>query len=226
MAISDWPEDERPREKLLNRGAEALSDAELLAIFLRVGMKGRSAVELARDLLGHFDNNLARLADATLAQMAEVPGIGLAKAAQLKASLALALRALSSRMRTQDLLSSPQAVRDWLRLRLAALQHEVFMVLLLDSQNRLLHSDELFRGSLTQTSVYPREVVKLALHWNAAAVILAHNHPSGVTEPSRADEALTQQLKQALALVDVRVLDHFVVAGASEPLSFAERGLL
>lgn len=226
MAISDWPEDERPREKLLNRGAEALSDAELLAIFLRVGIKGRSAVELARDLLGHFDNNLARLADATLAQMAEVPGIGLAKAAQLKASLALALRALSSRMRTQDLLSSPQAVRDWLRLRLAALQHEVFMVLLLDSQNRLLHSDELFRGSLTQTSVYPREVVKLALHWNAAAVILAHNHPSGVTEPSRADEALTQQLKQALALVDVRVLDHFVVAGASEPLSFAERGLL
>lgn len=226
MAISDWPEDERPREKLLNRGAEALSDAELLAIFLRVGIKGRSAVELARDLLGHFDNNLARLADATLAQMAEVPGIGLAKAAQLKASLALALRALSSRMRTQDLLSSPQAVRDWLRLRLAALQYEVFMVLLLDSQNRLLHSDELFRGSLTQTSVYPREVVKLALHWNAAAVILAHNHPSGVTEPSRADLALTQQLKQALALVDVRVLDHFVVAGASEPLSFAERGLL
>ena len=136
------------------------------------------------------------------------------------------MRALQSRLSSQDVLSSPQAVRDWLRLKLASLPHEVFVVLLLDSQNRLLHFEEMFRGTLTQTSVYPREVVKLALKWNAAAVILAHNHPSGVAEPSRADEALTAALKQALALIDVRVLDHFVVAGSAKPLSFAERGLL
>lgn len=226
MAISDWPEDERPREKLLARGPNALSDAELLAIFLRIGVKGKSAVELARDLLASFDNDLARLAHASWQEMARVSGIGPAKAAQLQAILALALRALQSGMSTLDVLASPQAVRDWLRLKLARLPHEVFVVLLLDSQNRLLHFEELFRGTLTQTSVYPREVVKLALKWNAAGVILAHNHPSGVAEPSRADEALTAALKQALALVDVRVLDHFVIAGPAQPLSFAERGLL
>ena len=226
MAITDWPEDERPREKLLARGPDVLSDAELLAIFLRVGVKGKSAVELARDLLARFDDDLSRLAHATWQEMAEVPGIGPAKAAQLQAALALAMRALQSGMSTRDVLGSPQAVRDWLRLKLASLPHEVFVVLLLDSQNRLLHFEEMFRGTLSQTSVYPREVVKLALKWNAAAVILAHNHPSGVAQPSRADEALTTALKQALALIDVRVLDHFVVAGLAEPLSFAERGLL
>ena len=225
MAITDWPEDERPREKLLSRGPDALSDAELLAIFLRVGVKGKSAVELARDLLARFDDDLSRLAHATWQEMAEVPGIGPAKAAQLQAALALAMRALQSGMGTRDVLGSPQAVRDWLRLKLASLPHEVFVVLLLDSQNRLLHFEEMFRGTLSQTSVYPREVVKLALKWNAAAVILAHNHPSGVAQPSRADEALTTALKQALALIDVRVLDHMVVSG-STCTSFAERGLL
>ncbi|MGB7987877.1 MAG: DNA repair protein RadC [Candidatus Methylophosphatis roskildensis] len=226
MAITDWPEDERPREKLLARGPDVLSDAELLAIFLRVGVKGKSAVELARDLLARFDDDLSRLAHSTWQEMAEVSGIGPAKAAQLQATLALAQRALRSRMSTQDVLGSPQAVRDWLRLKLGGLPHEVFVVLLLDSQNRLLHFEEMFRGTLSQASVYPREVVKLALKWNAAAVVLAHNHPSGVAEPSRADEALTTALKQALALVDVRVLDHFVIAGSAQPLSFAERGLL
>lgn len=226
MAITDWPEDERPREKLLARGSDALSDAELLAIFLRVGVRGKSAVELARDLLARFDDDLSRLAHANWREMAKVCGIGPAKAAQLQATLALAMRALQSRMSTQDVLGSPQAVRDWLRLKLASLPHEVFVVLLLDSQNRLLHFEEMFRGTLTQTSVYPREVVKLALKWNAAAVLLAHNHPSGVAEPSHADEELTTALKQALALIDVRVLDHFVIAGSAKPLSFAERGLL
>jgi DNA repair protein RadC len=226
MAISDWPEDERPRERLLAHGPDALSDAELLAIFLRVGLKGKSAVELARDLLAHFDGDLSRLAHAHWKEMAEVSGIGPAKAAQLQATLALAMRALQAKMMTRDVFGSPESVRDWLRLRLGSLPHEVFVVLLLDSQNRLLHFEEMFRGTLTQTSVYPREVVKLALEWNAAAVIFAHNHPSGVAEPSRADESLTSALKQALGLVDVRVLDHFVVAGTTRPLSFAERGLL
>jgi len=226
MAITDWPEDERPRERLLARGPDALSDAELLAIFLRVGVKGKSAVELARDLLAHFDGDLSRLAHAPWKEMAEVNGIGPAKAAQLQATLALAMRALQAKMATRDVFGSPESVRDWLRLRLGSLPHEVFVVLLLDGQNRLLHFEEMFRGTLTQTSVYPREVVKLALEWNAAAVIFAHNHPSGVAEPSRADESLTSALKQALGLVDVRVLDHFVVAGTTRPLSFAERGLL
>lgn len=226
MAITDWPEGERPRERLLRHGAEALSDAELLAIYLRVGVRGKSAVDLARELLRRFDGRIAGLAEASLTDLASVSGIGAAKAAQLKASFELARRALAQDMRSRDAFASPGAVRQWLRLRLAGLQHEVFMALWLDAQNRLLEAQQLFAGSLTQTSVYPREVVKAALSRNAAAVILAHNHPSGVAEPSRADEALTRSLKEALALVDVRVLDHFVVAGSTEPLSFAERGLL
>lgn len=226
MAISDWPEHERPRERLLKLGPEALSDAELLAIFLRVGVKGKSAVDLARDLLARFGNNLPRLAEATLQEIAAVPGMGPAKAVQLKASLELARRALSSEMQSKDLLSSPTAVRDWLRLKLGGLGYEVFGALWLDSKNRLIAWEELFKGTLAQTSVYPREVVKRALAHNAAAVLLCHNHPSGVAEPSQADELLTQNLKQALALVDVRVLDHFIVAGSAKPLSFAERGLL
>lgn len=226
MAINDWPASERPRERLLTHGPEALSDAELLAIYLRVGIRGKSAVDLARDLLLHFDGELGRLADAPLAQLSKLPGIGQAKAAQLKASFELSRRALGQAMRQRDSLGSPGQVRDWLRLRLASKPHEVFVALWLDAQNRLLHAEELFQGTLTQTSVYPREVVKSALSHNAAAVILAHNHPSGVAEPSLADEQLTRTLKAALALVDIRVLDHFIVAGHGQPLSFAERGLL
>lgn len=226
MAITDWPEGERPRERLLAHGPEALSDAELLAIYLRVGVRGKSAVDLARDLLQRFDGQLGTLAEASLAELASVSGIGMAKAAQLKASFELARRALSQDMATRDSFTSPGKVRDWLRLKLASRGHEVFMALWLDAQNRLLKADELFSGTLTQTSVYPREVVKAALANNAAAVILAHNHPSGIAEPSRADEMLTRSLKEALSLVDVKVLDHFIVAGNTPPLSFAERGLL
>ena len=226
MAITDWPEGERPRERLLALGPEALSDAELLAIYLRVGVRGKSAVDLARDLLQRFDGRLGALVDASLTELAEVSGIGMAKAAQLKASFELARRALTQDMVARDALSSPGKVRDWLRLKLASRPHEVFMALWLDAQNRLIRADELFTGTLTQTSVYPREVVKAALAHNAAAVILAHNHPSGVAEPSTADEALTRNLKAALAMVDVKLLDHFIVAGHTTPLSFAERGLL
>lgn len=226
MAITDWPAGERPRERLLKHGPQALSDAELLAIYLRVGVRGKSAVDLARDLLARFDGQLARLAEAPLAALATVSGIGTAKAAQLKASFELARRALAQEMASRDAFSSPAAVRQWLQLQLAGRPHEVFMALWLDAQNRLIEAQELFVGTLTQTSVYPREVVKAALAHNAAAVILAHNHPSGVAEPSRADEMLTRALKDALGLVDVKVLDHFVVAGTARPLSFAERGLL
>lgn len=226
MAITDWPENERPRERLLAHGPQALSDAELLAIFLRVGVKGKSAVDLARDLLAHFGGSLARLAAAPAGEIARVHGFGPAKAAQLAATLELARRALAETMAERDLLGSPNAVRDWLRLKLGALPHEVFGALWLDAQNRLIAWDELFRGTLTQTSVFPREVVKQALARNAAAAILAHNHPSGLAEPSAADQSLTRGLKEALALVDVRVLDHFIVAGRAAPLSFAERGLI
>jgi DNA repair protein RadC len=226
MAIRDWPAAERPRERLAEQGAAALSDAELLAIFLRVGVRGKSAVDLARDLLASFDGDLASLAAASTKELSRLPGIGPAKAAQLAATLELARRALAGSLKVKDALASPQAVRDWLRLSLGNLQHEAFVALWLDAQNRLIASEELFRGTLTQTSVYPREVIKRALAHNAGAVILAHNHPSGLAEPSRADEVLTSSLKQALDLIDVKLLDHFIVAGSAEPLSFAERGLI
>jgi DNA repair protein RadC len=226
MAISDWPEAERPRERLARQGAAALSDAELLAIFLRVGLPGKSAVDLARELLDSFNGDLASLAHASVSELARLRGIGPAKAAQLAAALELARRALAVPLKARDALASPEAVRDWLRLSLGQTPHEVFMALWLDAQNRLIASEELFRGTLTQTSVYPREVVKRALEHNAGAVILAHNHPSGLAEPSRADEVLTSSLKQALAMIDVKLLDHFIVAGSARPLSFAERGLL
>lgn len=225
MAITDWPADERPREKLLGRGASALSDAELLALFLRVGIRGKTAVDLARELLGTF-GSLTRLCAAPANEFAAIPGMGVAKYAQLQAVMELARRALSEQMNDADVFESPGAVRDWLRLRIGSLPHEVFYILLLDARNRLIEAAELFRGTLTQTSVYPREVVKLALARNAAAVILAHNHPSGAAEPSPADELLTRSLKQALELVDIRVLDHFIVTAHAKPLSFAERGLL
>lgn len=225
MAITDWPADERPRERLLGRGAATLSDAELLAIFLRVGVKGKSAVDLARDLIGRF-GGLNRLFAASRSDFSAVHGMGPAKYAQLQAVLEMSRRALAEEITRGGAFASPGAVRDYLRLHLAGLPHEVFFAIWLDSQNRLIASEELFRGTLAQTSVYPREVVKRALLHNAAAVILAHNHPSGLAEPSHADELLTGELKKALALVDVRVLDHFIVAGQSQPLSFAERGLL
>ena len=224
MAITDWPLDDRPREKLLARGPQSLSDAELVAIFLRTGVRGKTAVEVAREQLQRF-GSLSALAGAGNESFCESPGLGPAKYAQLQAALEIARRTLREKLDAGAALSGPGAVRDYLRLTLHARPHEVFVVVFLDAQHRVVASEELFRGTLTQTSVYPREVVKRALFHNAAAVILAHNPPSGVAEPSRADEALTAALKQSLALVDVRVLDHFVVAGDGA-LSFAERGLL
>jgi len=225
MAITDWPTDERPREKLLMRGAQALTDAELLAIFLRVGIKGQSAVDLARTLLDRF-GALNRLCNASANEFASIPGMGLAKYAQLQAVMELARRALAERLTEGILFDSPTEVRNWLQLRMAHLPHETFCILLLDARHRLIEAVDLFRGTLNQTSVYPREVVKLVLRHNAAAVVLAHNHPSGVREPSRSDECITHDLRDALALIDVKVLDHFVVPAHGEPLSFAERGLL
>jgi DNA repair protein RadC len=224
MAIRDWPEDERPRERLLAHGPAVLSDAELLAVLLRTGSAGRSAIELGRAALAHF-GGLTALLFAAPERVGAVAGLGPAKHAQLQAAVELARRALREDVRRDSLLNAPDKVRDYLRLSLAQRPHEVFVALHLDAQNRLIAAEELFRGTLTQTSVYPREVVKHALKHNAAAVIFAHNHPSGVAEPSRADELLTASLKQALALVDVRVLDHLIVAG-SGTVSFAERGLI
>ena len=224
MAITDWPAAERPREKLIELGAEALSDAELLAIFLRVGVTGKSAVDLARDLLTQF-GSLNGIFAATEHELSQVHGIGASKYVQLQAIFEMSRRALSEQLQQRDVFKSPQQVRDYLVLKLGSLTKEVFLVLFLDTQNRLLASEEMFSGSLKETSVYPREVVKRALHHNAASVIFAHNHPSGIAQQSQADELLTKQLKQALALVDVRVLDHFIVAG-NNTLSFSERGLL
>ena len=224
MAITDWPAAERPREKLIELGAEALSDAELLAIFLRVGVTGKSAVDLARDLLTQFAS-LNGIFAATEHELSQVHGIGTSKYVQLQAIFEMSRRALSEQLQQRDVFKSPQAVRDYLVLKLGSLTKEVFLVLFLDTQNRLLTSEEMFSGSLSETSVYPREVVKRALHHNAASVIFAHNHPSGIAQQSQADELLTKQLKQALALVDVRVLDHFIVAG-NNTLSFSERGLI
>lgn len=224
MAITDWPASERPREKLLEQGVETLSDAELLAIFLRVGVTGKSAVDLARDLLTQF-GSLNGIFAAPINELTQVNGIGSSKYAQLQAIFEMSRRALNEQMHVKDILSSPQQVRDYLCLKLGGLTREVFMVLFLDAQNRILTTEEMFTGTLTQTSVYPREVVKRALHHNAASVIFAHNHPSGIAEQSHADEMLTAELKKALALVDVRVLDHFIIAGNSS-LSFVQRGLL
>lgn len=224
MSITDWPAGERPREKLLERGASALSDAELLAIFLRTGVVGKSAVDLARELLARF-GNLTQLIAASEKDFCEIHGLGQAKYVQLQAVVEISRRALQEEMKAGDALNSPRAVREYLQLLLRARQQEVFVALFLDAQHRVTASEELFQGTLTQTSVYPREVVKRALHHNAAAVIFAHNHPSGAAEPSQSDQLLTDALKQALALVEVRVLDHFIVAGAG-CLSFAEKGLL
>lgn len=222
MPITDWPEDQRPRERLIKNGAHALSDAELLAVFLRVGVTGKSAVDLGRDMLGHF-GSLNSLFAATLSDFSGMRGLGAAKFAQLQAVLELARRALSEELKTGTVLSSPQAVRQYLQLLLRNKLYESFVVLYLDVKNRLISAEELFRGTLTYTSVHPREVVKAALANNAASVILAHNHPSGSPEPSAADRTLTSTLKQTLGLVEIRVLDHFIVAG-QQVYSFAEHG--
>ncbi|PPD56680.1 MAG: hypothetical protein CTY10_02985 [Methylotenera sp.] len=224
MAITDWPAAERPREKLIELGAEALSDAELLAIFLRVGVVGKSAVDLARDLLTQF-GSLNAIFSANEHELSQVHGIGSSKYVQLQAIFEMSRRALSEQLQQKDVFESPQQVHDYLCLKLGGLSREVFLVLFLDTQNRLLASEEMFSGTLMQTSVYPREVVKRAMHHNAASVIFAHNHPSGIAQQSQADELITKQLKQALALVDVKVLDHFIVAG-NNTMSFSERGLL
>ena len=221
MAISDWPLAERPRERLLALGAGSLSDAELLAVILRTGLPGKSAVELGRDLMARFKN----VAGLFAADLSNVKGLGPAKRAQFEAAMELARRSLQDGMRSASALTSPGAVRDYLRLAIASREHEVFVCLWLDAQHRVISFDEMFRGTLTQTSVYPREIVKAGLRANAAAVIFAHNHPSGVAQPSQADELLTRNLKEALSLVDIKVLDHFIVAG-HQTLSFAERGLL
>jgi DNA repair protein RadC len=221
MAISDWPAAERPRERLLAQGAAALSDAELLAVMLRTGLPGKSAVELGRELLARFKG----VSGLFGADLAGVKGLGPAKRAQFEAAIELARRSLKDKLRAGNALTSPGSVRDYLRLAIAEREHEVFVCLWLDAQHRVVECQEVFRGTLTQTSVYPREIVKAALKANAAAVIFAHNHPSGAAQPSQADELLTRNLKDALALVDVKVLDHFVVAG-NQAISFAERGLL
>jgi DNA repair protein RadC len=224
MTIRDWPVDERPREKLLARGAEALSDAELLAILLRNGKPGHSAVALARDILKNF-SSLRKLIAADQTRFCAEPGLGLARFAELRAAVEIARRQLTETLRSGPSLSSPRATRDFLVARLRDLEHEVFCCLYLDNRHRLIHFEELFRGTIDGASVHPREVVKQALQWNSAAVIVAHNHPSGIAEPSQADELITQRVKQALALVDIRLLDHIIV-GDGTSVSLAERGLV
>ena len=224
MLLKDLPQEARPREKLLSRGPAALSDAELLALLLRSGIRGKNVLQLAQELVDRF-GGVAGLLHMPAEALKTVKGLGPAKRAELVAVLELARRALVQQLTQKPLFNTPQAVRDYLQLQLGGLHHEVFAVLFLDSQHRLIALEEMFRGTLTQTSVYPREVVKQALTLNASSVVLAHNHPSGTAQPSRADEALTQTLKAALALVDVRVLDHFVVT-ASQAVSMAELGLV
>jgi DNA repair protein RadC len=233
MPFKHLPPDARPREKLHARGPGALSDVELLALLLRTGIKGKGVLQMAHELL-HLDNGagqqpgfdgIAGLLQANAQDLKRVKGLGPAKQAELVAVLELARRALTQQLQERPVFSTPTAVQHFLQLQLAPRPHEVFAVLFLDAQHRLLAQEELFRGTLTQTSVYPREVVLRALHHRCAAVVLAHNHPSGSVQPSPADEALTRTLKAALALVDVRVLDHVIVAPGLA-LSMAEKGLL
>lgn len=224
MAITDWPAQERPREKLLAQGADALSDAELLAIFLRTGVKGKSAVDLARELLAEF-GSLRGLLMADQNRFCEPMGLGSAKYAQLQAVLEMARRHLAEQLHRGDALTSPELTRRYLASRLRDRDYEVFAALFLDNQNRVIQYEELFRGTIDGAAVYPREVLKKALEHSAAALIFAHNHPSGVAEPSRADRHITERLQQALGLVDIRVLDHLVIGDGVE-VSFAERGWL
>lgn len=224
MALKDIPPAARPREKLLAHGAGALADAELIALLLRTGLPGLSVLQLAQAILDDL-GGLTGLLHAQPDELRRIKGLGPAKRAEIAAIMELARRSLVEELSARPVFDAPSKVKDYLRLQLGSRAHEIFAVVFLDAQNRLLRLEEMFRGTLTQTSVYPREVVKRALELHAAAVILAHNHPSGIAEPSRADEYLTQTLKSALALVDIRVLDHLVV-GQSDVVSFAERGLL
>lgn len=224
MAIKDWPAAERPREKLLQKGSNALTDAELLAIFLRTGTPGKSAVDLARDLLNDF-GSLKALLDADLQRFCQSVGLGPAKYAQMQAVLEMARRHFCEILQRGDALTSPDITRAYLSAQLRGYSYEVFACLFLDNQHRVLKLEELFRGTIDSASVYPREVAKAALQHNAAAVIFAHNHPSGISEPSQADRHITDKLKQALALFDIRVLDHFII-GDGLPYSFAEHGLI
>jgi DNA repair protein RadC len=223
MAISDWPASERPREKLLKKGPDALSDAELLAIFLRTGVQGLSAVDLARSMLDNF-GGLRPLLDADEAEFCKQRGLGPSKYTQLQAVLEIARRHTLENIQRGDVLCNPDETRRYLLTQLQSYPQEVFACLFLDNRNRIISFDKMFYGTIDGASVYPREVVRLALKRNSAAVIFAHNHPSGVAEPSRADEQITKRLKEALALVDIRVLDHIVIG--DEAVSFAERGLL
>jgi DNA repair protein RadC len=224
MAISDWPTAERPREKLLQRGPEALSDAELLAIFLRTGIPGKTAVDLARELLLEF-GSLRALLNADRQRFCRSAGLGAAKYAQLQAVLEMARRHFEEVLQRGDALTSVETTRAYLSAQLRRYNYEVFACLFLDNQHRTIAFEELFRGTLDSASVYPREVVKRVLSHHAAAVIFAHNHPSGISEPSGADRQITEKLQQALQLFDVRVLDHFII-GDGRPYSFAEHGLL
>jgi DNA repair protein RadC len=224
MAIKDWPASERPREKLLNHGVQALSDAELLAIFLRTGVSGISAVELARNLLNSF-GSLRALLEAKQAQFCDQYGLGPAKYVQLQAVLEMSRRHLESKLSRSDALTDADSTKAFVQQKLRHYPYEVFACLFLDNQHRLIGFEELFRGTINMAKVYPREVVKQALSYNAAAVIFAHNHPSGIAEPSMSDIELTQQLKSALNMVDIRVLDHIIV-GDAEPNSLAEQGLI
>ena len=222
MSMQSWPINERPRERLLEYGAGALSDAELLAIFLRTGVRGRNVVELARDLLSEF-GSLRQILDADQASFTRHSGLGPAKYTQLQAVLEMGRRHLAANIQRDSAIESPQAVRDYLKAKLRHELHEVFACLFLDTKHRVLAFEILFHGTIDGASVYPRQVVKRALAHNAAALILTHHHPSGVAEPSQADKVLTERLKESLALVDVRVLDHFIV-GDGEPLSMLENG--
>jgi DNA repair protein RadC len=222
MAISHWPKEERPREKLLSKGAAALSDAELLAIFLRTGLPGITAIDLARALLSEF-GSIGALLSARQDAFCERKGLGPAKFAQLQAALELTSRYIKEELRANPIFTSPQMVRDYLAVQMRGYQREVFVILLLDSRHQLLDFHELFQGTIDMASVYPREIVKLALQNNAAAVIVAHNHPSGVAEPSQSDIAITRRIKQALALVDIRLLDHFII-GRGAVTSLADTG--
>jgi DNA repair protein RadC len=221
MAILDLRPDQRPRERLLARGARALSDAELVAILLRTGLRGKSAIDLADELLTKF-GSIAKMLESDLRG---IKGLGPAKSAQFAAAFEILRRSLDEKLKERSALTSPGAVRDYLRLTLGRKDEEIFVCLWLDAQHKVIRVEEAFHGTLTQTSVYPREIVKSAIRWSAAAVIFAHNHPSGVAQPSQSDELLTRNLKEALALVEVKVLDHFIVAG-NQAISFAERGLL
>ena len=224
MTIKNLPLDARPREKMLARGPSALSDVELLAILLRTGIKGKNVFQLAQELLSTL-GGLSGLLHTSTTELKLIKGLGPAKRAEVAAVLELSRRGLAEQLKQRQAFHAPDAVKQYVQLHLAHKTHEVFAVLFLDSQNRLQAMEELFRGTLSQTSVYPREVVLRALHHQAAAVVLSHNHPSGSVQPSRADETLTQTLKAALALVDVRVLDH-VIVGQGQALSMAELGLI